>query len=171
MRTTTPFFHRQKSNVKRALEKITAKVASALRLAALDAAGPGSCGVTARQSRRGDQSGERAAPGDAAGLAVAVCIAVAVVVASRAQRNGAAADGAAVDPPALWEEQRAAISAKSEVAPGCRHRVSPTGWRTPALLSPQGGWSFSFWRGGVGCFIGAPLCPFVSAGTVAALCA
>ena len=31
MRTTTPFFHRQKSNVKRALEKITAKVASALR--------------------------------------------------------------------------------------------------------------------------------------------
>ena len=85
MRTTTPFFHRQKSNVKRALEKITAKVASALRLAALDAAGPGSCGVTARQSRRGDQSGERAAPGDAAGLAVAVCIAVAVVVASRAQ--------------------------------------------------------------------------------------
>ena len=30
---------------------------------------------------------------------------VAVVVASRAQRNGAAADGAAVDPPALWEEQ------------------------------------------------------------------
>ena len=59
--------------------------------------------------------------------------------------------------------QRAAISAKSEVAPGCRHRVSPTAWRTPALLSPQGGLSFSLWRGGVGCFIGALLCPIDSA--------
>ena len=67
--------------------------------------------------------------------------------------------------------QRAAISAKSEVAPGRRHRVSPTAWRTPPLLSPQGGLSFSLWRGGVGCFIGALLCPIDSAGTVAALCA
>ena len=38
-------------------------------LAALDAAGPGGCGATARQSRCRGQSGERAAPGDAAGLA------------------------------------------------------------------------------------------------------
>ena len=65
-----------------------------------------------------NQDPARAAPGDAAGLAGAVCIVVAVVVASRAQRNGAAADGAAVDPPALWEEQRAAISAEYEVALG-----------------------------------------------------
>ena len=39
------------------------------RLAALDAAGPSGCGQSARQSRCGDQSGERAAPGDATGLA------------------------------------------------------------------------------------------------------
>ena len=32
-------------------------------------AGPGGCGATARQSRCGDQSGERAAPGDATGMA------------------------------------------------------------------------------------------------------
>lgn len=50
-------------------------------------------------------------------------------------------------------------------------RLSVPAWRTPALLSPQGGLSFSVWRGGAGCFIGALLCPLVSAGTVAALCA
>ncbi len=31
-----------------------------------------------------------------------------------------------------------ANSAKSEVAPGCSHRVSRTAQRTPALLSPRG---------------------------------
>ena len=41
--------------------------------------------------------------------------------------------------------------------------MSRTAWRTPALLSPQGGLSFSLWRGGVGCFIGALLCPIDSA--------
>ena len=35
--------------------------------------------------------------------------------------------------------------------------------RATALLSLQGGLSFSLWRGGVGCFIGALLCPIVSA--------
>ena len=42
---------------------------------------------------------------------------------------------------ALWEGLRSAISAEDEVALGRRHRVSPTAWRTPALLSPQGGLS------------------------------
>ena len=35
--------------------------------------------------------------------------------------------------------------------------------------APQGGLSFSLWRGGVGCFIGALLCPINSAVTLAAL--
>ena len=56
-----------------------------------------------------NQDPARAAPGHATGLACAVRIVVAVVVASCAQRNGAAADGAAVDPPAAWAEQRRRI--------------------------------------------------------------
>ena len=35
--------------------------------------------------------------------------------------------------------------------------------------APQGGLSFSLWRGGVGCFIGALLCPIDSAVMLAAL--
>ena len=65
--------------MKRAFEKIPATVAPALRLAALDVAGHGGCGQSARQSRGGEQSGERAAPSDATGLASAergVCGAV-----------------------------------------------------------------------------------------------
>ena len=95
MRTTTPFFHRQKSNVKRALEKITAKVAPAFRLAAIDAAGPGGCGQSDRQSRCGDQSGERTAPGDATGLAGAG-VGVRAGVISRHSTNRPRG------PPALW---------------------------------------------------------------------
>ena len=48
-------------------------------LAAIDAAGPGGCRSTARQSRCGDQSGERAASGNATGLAgagIGVCAGV-----------------------------------------------------------------------------------------------
>ena len=48
------------------------------------------------------------------------------------------------------QEQGAAIPAEDEVAPGCRHRVLPTAWRTPALLSLQGGLSFRSERGGEG---------------------
>ena len=44
---------------------------------------------------------------------------------------------------ALWEGLRAAISAEDEVALGRRHRVSRAARRTAALLSPQGGLSFS----------------------------
>ena len=41
--------------------------------------------------------------------------------------------------------------------------MSRTARRTPALRSAQRGLSFSVWRGGAGCFIGAQLCPLVSA--------
>ena len=41
--------------------------------------------------------------------------------------------------------------------------MSRTARWTPALISPQGSLSFSLWRGGVGCFIGALLCPIDSA--------
>ena len=50
----------------------------------------------------------------------------------------------------FWEGLRAAISAEDEVALGRRHRVSPTAWRTPALISPQGGLSFRSERGRAG---------------------
>ena len=63
-----------------------------------------------------NQDTARAAPGDAPGLAGAVCIVVAVVVASRAQWGRYGWRGGR--PPALWEEQRAAISAECEVALG-----------------------------------------------------
>ena len=77
--------------MKRALEKITATVAPALRLAALDVAGHGGCGQSARQPRGGEQSGERAAPGDATGLASAgrgVCGAVFSVSRASLGRHG-----------------------------------------------------------------------------------
>ena len=48
--------------------------------------------------------------------------------------------------------------------------MSRVAQRTPALLSPQGGLSFSFWRGGVGYFIGALLCPLVSAALACGVC-
>jgi len=36
---------------------------------------------------------------------------------------------------ALWEEQRAAISAENEVAPGCRNRLSRTGVASCAFIA------------------------------------
>ena len=45
-----------------------------------------------------------------------------------------------------------------QIAPGCRHRMSSTAWRTPTLLSPQGGLSFSLWRGGVVAYCRGPYC-------------
>ena len=101
-------------------------------LAAIDAAGPGGCRATARQSRCGDQSGGRAAPGGATGLAGAVCIVVAVVVASRAQwgRSQGSVRGAEGDlfP---YRDPMFIITQLSRTSRNRANNISPSDWPRP----------------------------------------